>query len=157
MSEFASLPWDGVTGEIPPVDRLRTALQTRDLYVYCGHGDGGKYLPYKEVQSLRHCSAALLMGCSSGALRSHGQLTPTGMALAYLHARCPALVANLWDVTDGDIDRFSVSLLRHCTREGGSLLVSLAKARGACKLRFLTGSAAICYGVPLQFQPQDGA
>jgi separase len=77
------------------------------------------------------------------------------MALAYLHASCPALVANLWDVTDGEIDRFCTALLEHTTREGGSLLSAVARARSACRLRFLTGAAAVAYGVPLAFQPRD--
>lgn len=34
-----------------------------------------------------------------------------GVPLSYLMAGCPAAIANLWDVTDGDIDRFSRFLL----------------------------------------------
>lgn len=79
------------------------------------------------------------------------------MALAYLHARCPALVANLWDVTDREIDRFCVALLKHTTEEGGSLLTAIAKARTACRLRFLTGAAAVAYGVPVSFLPRGGS
>ena len=33
-----------------------------------------------------------------------------GMPLSYLLAGCPALVANLWDVTDRDIDKFRCGL-----------------------------------------------
>ena len=94
------------------------------------------------------------MGCSSGAIRPQGGLAPSGMALSYLHARCPALVANLWDVTDGEIDRFCASLLESCNG-GGGLLAAVAKARSACRLRFLTGAAAVCYGVPLEIRGRD--
>jgi separase len=154
-SSFAKPPWEGVSGAPPPVETLATALREKNLYVYCGHGDGGKYLPAETLQRLPHCSAAFLMGCSSGALRSHGGLAPSGMAIAYLHAHCPALVANLWDVTDGEIDRFCAALLKHTTEEGGSLLAAVAKARTACRLRFLTGAAAVTYGVPLDFLPRE--
>ena len=152
--EWAKPPWEGVVGHPPLVDALRTALQQRALYVYCGHGDGGAYMPPDELRRLPRCAATLLMGCSSGALKPHGRFAPTGMALAYLHARCPALVANLWDVTDADIDRFCRATLEQCTR-GGSLLQAVAQARSACKLRFLTGAAAVCYGVPLDFRAKD--
>ena len=148
---FASLPWEGVSGEPPSPTALSSALTRKDLYVYCGHGDGGKYLPAEKLQRLPNCSATLLMGCSSGALVPHGSLAPTGMALAYMHAHCPALVANLWDVTDGESDRFCSALVDHCADNGGSLLDAVAKARSACKLRFLTGAAAVTYGVPLEF------
>ena len=150
---FASQPWEGVTGQPPPMETLSSALRSKDLYVYCGHGDGSRYLPAESLQRLPACAAAFLMGCSSGALRTHGGLAPSGMALAYLHAGCPALVANLWDVTDGEIDRFCAALIEHTTKSGGSLLDSVAKARTACRLRFLTGAAAVTYGVPLEFLP----
>lgn len=101
-----------------------------------------------------------------------------------MHARCPALVANLWDVTDGEaramlistlspflafvryrlpgslrvssvqINRLCTALLEHCT-SGGSLLDAVAKARTACRLRFLTGAAAVAYGVPLDFLSRE--
>lgn len=61
-------------------------------------------------------------GCVVGSVGKHGhvstaqgRLPPCGMALNYLHARCPALVANLWDVTDGEIDRFTSALLESFT------------------------------------------
>eukprot|EP00966_Prymnesium_polylepis_P070794 1645195-Prymnesium_polylepis.1 len=54
------------------------------------------------------------MGCSSGMLRPQGALAPSGMALSFLHGHCPTLVANLWDVTDGEIDRFTAALVASC-------------------------------------------
>ena len=61
---------------------------------------------------MERCAAGLLMGCSSGALAPRGSFPPAAPALAYLLAGAPAAVANLWDVTDKDIDRFSAALLR---------------------------------------------
>lgn len=57
------------------------------------------------------CAAALLMGCGSGRLASRGEYDAVGIPLSYLIAGCPTVIANLWDVTDGDIDRFSRVLL----------------------------------------------
>ncbi|KAK5123288.1 hypothetical protein LTR85_002718 [Meristemomyces frigidus] len=81
-----------------------------------------------------------LMGCSSGAVTEHGELEPSAVPLAYLMAGnkelletteevptdseiiqpcesdkakngvCMAVVATLWDVTDKDIDRFSLAV-----------------------------------------------
>ena len=56
-------------------------------------------------------AAALLMGCSSGRLLMRGDYEPLGVPWTYLMTGCPTAIANLWDVTDGDIDRFSRVLL----------------------------------------------
>merc|ERR1712226_847060 len=86
------------------------------MFMYFGHGAGEQYLSAKELRKVDLCSAALLlMGCSSGRLRGSGDYEGTGVVWAYLMAGCPATVANLWDVTDRDIDRFSRSLLEDWT------------------------------------------
>lgn len=90
------------------------------------------------------------MGCSSAHLHPMGAFEPTGACLSYLASGSPALVGNLWDVTDKDIDRFTASLVGHLTkRPGASLLEALAASRVVCKLRNLTGSAPVCYGIPV--------
>ncbi|OWM84928.1 hypothetical protein CDL15_Pgr027715 [Punica granatum] len=70
-----------------------------------------QYIPRHEVQKLETCAATFLMGCSSGALSLHGSYAPEGMPLAYLAAGSPVIVANLWEVTDKDIDRFGKAML----------------------------------------------
>lgn len=50
------------------------------------------------------------MGCSSGSLTLHGSYAPQGIPLSYLLAGSPAIVANLWEVTDKDIDRFGKAM-----------------------------------------------
>jgi separase len=77
---------------------------------------------------------------------------------------CPAAVANLWDVTDRDIDRFAVDLLgqwlpdmegdegRRQAEVAGShalcISASVTRSRGACRLPHLIGAAPVCYGIP---------
>ena len=89
----------------------------------------------------------------------------------------PAVFGNLFNVTDVDIDRFLMAFLDDCLtscwRAGfqgnkehpapvlpsqsdfqskaplKNLLSSLTEARSRCKLRFLNGSAPVCYGLPL--------
>jgi separase len=69
--------------------------------------------------------------------------------------RSPLLVANLWDVTDRDIDKFSQTVFDSLRltpargeEEGVSVVTAVAQAREACKLKYLTGAAPIVYGIP---------
>jgi len=51
------------------------------------------------------------MGCGSGALKGVGNQSlfePGGAVLGYLFAGSPAVVGNLWSVTDRDLDRESI-------------------------------------------------
>lgn len=82
-------------------------------------------------------------------------------------AGCPTAVANLWDVTDMDIDRFSRAVLEAWlpeSMEGASsaknnardhlgkplcVSITVSRSRRACKLQYLIGAAPVCYGVPL--------
>lgn len=54
------------------------------------------------------------MGCSSASLGSQSgrNSAATGPTAAYISAGSPCVVANLWDVTDRDIDLFTEDLLK---------------------------------------------
>eukprot|EP00887_Chlorella_sp_A99_P003555 scaffold7.g3555.t1 len=170
--------WEGTAGQAPSAAELASALSSRSCFVYLGHGSGDQYIPPSRLRALDRCAAALLMGCSSGRLHGAGGGTagaaaprlhydPAGPVLAYLLAGCPAAVANLWDVTDKDIDRFSQALLTRWLSSGGSeqrqegtddvsgggqkpqdACAAVAEARGVCKLPHLIGAAPVCYGIP---------
>ena len=74
----------------------------------------------------------------------------------------PTLVANLWDVTDKDIDKFSQSVfdklslnssMKEKKRSGNknndtSIVAAVAQSRDSCKLKYLTGAAPVVYGIP---------
>ena len=60
------------------------------------------------------------MGCSSGSLTLNGSYVPQGTPLSYLLAGSPVIVANLWEVTDKDIDRFGKAMLAAWLRERSS-------------------------------------
>ncbi|KAL7551191.1 hypothetical protein ACHAWF_014394, partial [Thalassiosira exigua] len=121
---------------------------------------------------VRGCRASVvLMGCSSGKLQSVNvpkecptvcghtiYYEPEGIALSYILAGSPCVVGTLWDVTDRDIDRYCLALMEEYfpsqddtlpPRIAPSLAKCVAKARRACKLRYLVGSAPVCYGVPV--------
>ena len=90
------------------------------------YGDSGaQYIPGHEIQKLDRCAATLLMGCSSGSLSLNGAYTPQGAPLSYLLAGSPVIVANLWEVTDKDIDRFGKAML-------DAWLIERSNASGVC-------------------------
>ncbi|XP_030477632.1 separase isoform X2 [Cannabis sativa] len=108
---FKDQQLEGQAGVAPTAEELSSALKSHDLFIYFGHGSGAQYIPRHEIQKLKNCAATLLMGCSSGSLTLNGCYVPNGTPLSYLLAGSPAIVANLWDVTDKDIDRFGKAML----------------------------------------------
>ncbi|KAF9445711.1 hypothetical protein P691DRAFT_734529 [Macrolepiota fuliginosa MF-IS2] len=153
--------WDGVVGKRVSEQQFENALRQTDLVVYFGHGGGEQYLRSYKVRRLQTCAATMLWGCSSGALREMGDFDRTGTANAYMLGGCPTLVANLWDVTDRDIDKFSQAVFdkvklnpdnvrnwSSASPPGVSLVSAVAQARSACKLKYLTGAAPVVYGIP---------
>ncbi|KAK4339952.1 hypothetical protein RND71_041414 [Anisodus tanguticus] len=114
---FRDQDLEGKCGTAPAVEELAEALKSHDLFIYFGHGSGAQYIPEHEVKKLESCAATLLMGCSSGSLYLHGCYAPRGAPLCYLIAGSPVIVANLWEVTDKDIDRFGKSMLDAILRE----------------------------------------
>ncbi|XP_056159390.1 separase isoform X2 [Syzygium oleosum] len=101
----------GNAGFAPVPKELALALTSHDLFIYFGHGSGSQYIPRHEIQKLDTCAATLLMGCSSGSLLLNGAYVPEGTSLSYLLAGSPVIIANLWEVTDKDIDRFGKAML----------------------------------------------
>ncbi|KAI9176721.1 hypothetical protein LWI28_006369 [Acer negundo] len=114
---------EGKAGSAPTAEELAVALKNHDLFIYFGHGSGAQYIPRSDLQKLKRCSASLLMGCSSGSLKLEGCYNPHGTPLSYLQAGSPVIVANLWEVTDKDIDRFGKAILDACLRERSSISV----------------------------------
>ena len=122
----------------------------------------------------------MLWGCSSGNLKDMGDFDRLGTPYHYMLAGwwvfliipptrvihllilSPSLVANLWDVTDRDIDKFSQSVfdklllnangVKQWTegRRDGEISVvnAVATSRDVCKLKYLTGAAPVVYGIP---------
>ena len=64
----------------------------------------------------------------------------------------PAIVANLWDVTDKDIDRFLTRLLKEWIEQRGNILNYVSTARDECFLPYLIGASPVVYGLPLVCQ-----
>lgn len=155
--------WTGMVNREPTEDEFRGFLETKDLFLYFGHGSGAQYIRGRTVKRLTQCAVAFLMGCSSGTLTEAGEYEPYGTPMNYLQAGSPALVATLWDVTDKDIDRFATSTFDTwglLAKKGGSapsaggaggagLDAAVAGARASCVLKYLNGAAPVVYGVPV--------
>ncbi|KAI8901507.1 peptidase family C50-domain-containing protein [Globomyces pollinis-pini] len=128
------------------------------MYRYAGHGGGEEYLNNQTFSSLNKVPVALLFGCSSGQLKANGEFDPYGIVLTYLNKGCPAVVGNLWDVTDIDFDRFSIKFLQNwglftpSKSKYYSICESLAMSRDECKLKYLVGAAPVVYGLPVHLQ-----
>lgn len=74
----------------------------------------------------------------------------------------PLIVANLWDVTDRDIDKFAQSVFNKLRLDpssvkakkqgkesrGTSAVRAIAESRDICKLKYLNGAAPVVYGIP---------
>ncbi|CAM9133038.1 unnamed protein product [Choristocarpus tenellus] len=169
------LGWAGITGQasvgldIGPLIK-RSLAEDADLFVYCGHGAGELLVDREAVAGLPRCAAAILMGCSSGRLKGYGEFEPSGMVSGYLVGGSPAVVSNLWDVTDKDIDRFSMALLEFFVGKGSepvegrnasrssrapTLSHAVAWARRECKMKHIVGLAPVCYGIPLAAAPDS--
>ncbi|CAL1698705.1 unnamed protein product [Somion occarium] len=154
-----SVGWDGIIGRAPSEQEFVDALKREDLVIYFGHGGAEQYIRSHKVRHLPRCAATMLWGCSSGALRDMGDFDRVGTPYNYMLAGCPSLVANLWDVTDRDIDKFSQSvfdklhmtadeILASKTGEEESIVRAIAQSRDSCKLKYLTGAAPVVYGIP---------
>lgn len=111
--------WKNIIQRSPTEDELKDCLENHEIFLYFGHGSGSQYIRARKVRNLEKCAVAVLMGCSSGALTEACEFEPYGTPINFMQAGCPALLANLWDVTDKDIDRFS-----HATLEKWGLFSS---------------------------------
>jgi len=170
LQPFASsYGWPGFVGEAPSEAEVRRQHEAAELFIFCGHGHGNCLMRdwAAALRRLQSCPAALLWGCSSGALPRHGVHDPTGVVCAYLAGGAPFVVGNLWDVTERDIDTLSAhymsGLLSDQNKElsSGTEEVSsdrrvsstlLSTARNTCKLKYAVGAAAVMYGLPVKIK-----
>jgi tetratricopeptide (TPR) repeat protein len=176
--------WTGMSGKgsgEADVAANIASLERSDVFVYCGHGGGEIYVPPRRLASANRVPISILMGCSSGRLEQYtGGAESSGTAIDYLLAGAPAVVANLWDVSDRDIDRLTAAFLhRWLGVEFGdgdevddgekgaeglnhiaktkrmSIAASLAHARDSCRLPFLVGAATVVYKGAAAKQPAE--
>uniref|UniRef100_A0A915EMY7 separase n=1 Tax=Ditylenchus dipsaci TaxID=166011 RepID=A0A915EMY7_9BILA len=87
-------------------------LAKHDLFLYMGHGSGGRHFGRSSIRESDCKAVSILMGCSSARIIDEGPGFDGRSAIyEYLIAKCPCVVGCLWMVTDGDIDRFFIALV----------------------------------------------
>ena len=174
--------WTGHVNHAPEEHEFEKALSTSDILLYFGHGGGAQYIRGKTIRRLEKCKpATFLMGCSSASLTEAGEFECYGPVWNYMTAGCPAVVGTLWDVTDRDIDRFAgrafeewglfprgtfkeetkgkekqsqldTSELDEADQVNGSLAEAVARARSACRFKYLNAGAVVMYGIPVYIE-----
>jgi hypothetical protein len=142
--------WNGHIGNAPSEQVYVDALRERDVVVYMGHNCAERVAAPPAVSKLAGGANAVawVLGCSSARLERRGAFGVHGSALAYLVAGCPAFVGCLWDVTDGDCDKFSQAALDAWLGGGVPLASAVRQARDKCIMQSLVGAAPVVYGLP---------
>lgn len=150
--------WKGFFGKTSP-EQISKLFSGEEVYLYCGHGTGETYFSPSVVCRRNQAPVALLMGCSSARPENSGlgSLESNGTAIEFLIHGSRAVVGNLWDVSDGEIDRFTNSLMSlwlglNSGEERGrkhlNLSEAVAESRSVCRLPYLVGAATIVMGAP---------
>ena len=102
--------WKGIAGREPIASELSEALASNDLMLYFGHSGAEQFVRPKALKQMDRCAVTMLWGCSSGILHDLGQFDRTGTPHHYMMAGAAALVCNLWDLTDRELDNVSESV-----------------------------------------------
>lgn len=146
-------------GTPPTESQFIEYLRNSKLFIYLGHGNGIQYTSSKMLKKLNFIAPSLLIGCSSVKVTTNNKFFGYGTVLSYLIGGCPLVLGNLWDVTDKDIDAFSISLFSKLgiinnneKSIGESIDSACRKSRKECRLRYLNGGAPVIYGLPLKFE-----
>lgn len=161
---FSARAWKGSVGTPPQPGQLLSDLLTSDLFIYLGHGGCEQFI--RTTDMLKQTCAggrlppSLLIGCSSGALSYNGLLEPHGNVYNWLTGGAPMMVVNLWDVTDKDIDSFSLSVMERWGLVGNetsaqNICRAVTQSRERCTLKYLNGCAPVVYGLPLNLRPHQ--
>lgn len=103
--------WRGVMGHTPGPTEFVDALASNPLVMYFGHGGAEQYARGNKIRSLKKCAVTMLWGCSSAILKDQGDFDRTGTPYNYMLAGCPAMVGQLIDATDKELDCVSEAVL----------------------------------------------
>ncbi|CAO1621304.1 unnamed protein product [Jaminaea pallidilutea] len=103
--------WRGIVGRAPGTGDFVEALEKYPLVLYFGHSGAEQYGRANKVRALNKCAVTMLWGCSSALLRDQGDFDRTGTPYNYMLAGSPAVVGQLFDATDKELDCISESVL----------------------------------------------
>lgn len=133
---------NGVAGRMPSVTECKKASDS-DIVLYFGHGNGSKYLRPLGVRN----KVVFLFGCNSAKLLCVKNYKRNGSLLRYVSANSMVLGC-LWEITDRDIDRFSVKVIGELVHGCQCLGELVSRCRNDFKMRYLNGASVVVYGVP---------
>lgn len=130
----------GVIGRSLDPEEVRS-LYKNEVFMYFGHGTGKKHFDVPDVMP----KLLFLFGCSSCKLIHIQNFTSNGFCLRHIKKK-RTLLGNLWDVTDKDLDKFTLAFLEDFLG-GRDILESIFVNRNVCKLKFLNSAALVMYGI----------
>ncbi|KAH8582505.1 separin (caspase fold protease) [Cryptosporidium sp. chipmunk genotype I] len=153
----------GISSSIPQATVIMNNMcfNQSNLYLFCGHQAGEKFIQGEAFERgivnenfdcdryHFHIPPSLLIGCSSSKIRSYGSNHVFFTPMHYLIGGSPFVLGALWDVTDQDIDRFTMSIFDNWVGSKLSLIESITLAKQECKLPLLNGSSCVCFGYPI--------
>ncbi|KAM0679838.1 Separin [Glugoides intestinalis] len=131
---------NGVIGR-PLIAEEIKETQRSELFMYFGHGTGKKYFDFQATMP----KLLFLFGCSSCRLVHVKNFKSNGVCLRHLKKK-RGILGNLWDVTDKDLDKFTIAFLDDFF-SGKSIPDAIYMNRKVCKLRFLNSAALVTYGI----------
>ena len=138
----------GIKSTEPKEQELLDALANKKVFIFIGHGDGTKYLPWKYIKENNINFLTFLFGCSSAnVMNITGRDTqPFGLPHYYLMSGCPFFLGFLWTVTSKDLDALLIDVFDVMLNSPkSSLLQCVLKAKRFMKKRFLNGAALTLY------------
>jgi len=118
----------------------------------CGTGQRGNQSTVRSLLMLMGCSSVKMDGTQLQQARGSwpGDFESFGMATSALLGGAPLVIGTQWDVLGGDLDKLGSQLLQGWLGPTErKLLCSVAASRRCCLLPYLTGSAMVCYGIPM--------
>ncbi|KAM0687766.1 separin protein [Conglomerata obtusa] len=124
------------------------AVKKSEVFFYFGHGNAEKYIGKKTFKNFKN-KLVFLFGCSSSKTSSHINFKRNGIVLEYLNY-CKNFFGCLWDVTDKDLDRFTIDFLEELLLSANQIDLGqiISKHRSCMKLKYLNGGALVMWGVP---------
>jgi len=150
------------------VVEMERHLQTKDLFLYCGHGSGQFLFPDYVLQKVFCRAIPVLMGCGSAQYKYHGPRTLSSSVVnSYFVAACPSVVGFLWEITDVECDRVTVELISRwspasadlptmsgfdskTTRPEEHCLATASRLARKAATQFLTAAGVVNYGIPVK-------
>lgn len=170
--------WRGIVGRPPADNDFVDSLGSQPLVLYFGHSGAEQFVRASKIRALSRCAVTMLWGCSSALLRDQGDFDRTGTPYNYMLAGAPAMVGQLFDATDKELDSISESVLmgvglkeeaseelqaarrgkvggsgdvERCEGRRVSLAQAVAESRDSCRLPYLSGAAPVVWGIPVYF------